>query len=71
MIQILGLLCMYFDAVVVEVEKYLLFFQIGSGHTVIPQTSFLPWTFITVSYSETALIFYPFTYKVKVWPEPI
>ena len=32
--QILGLLGMYFDAVVVEVEKYLLFFQIGSGHTV-------------------------------------
>ena len=26
--QILGLLGMYFDAVVVEVEKYLLFFQI-------------------------------------------
>ena len=33
--QILGLLGMYFDAVVVEVEKYLLFFQIGSGHTVV------------------------------------
>ena len=32
-IQILGLLGMYFDAAVVEVEKYLLFFQIGSGHT--------------------------------------
>ena len=32
--QILGLLGMYFDAVVEEVEKYLLFFQIGSGHTV-------------------------------------
>ena len=32
--QILGLLGMYFDAVVVEVEKYLLFFQTGSGHTV-------------------------------------
>ena len=31
--QILGLLGMYFDAVVVEVMKYLL--QIGSGHTVI------------------------------------
>ena len=29
--QILGLLGMYFDAVVVEVEKYLLCFQIGSG----------------------------------------
>ena len=28
---------MYFDAVVVEVEKYLLFFQIGSGHTVLPK----------------------------------
>ena len=26
LMQILGLLCMYFDAVVVEVEKYLLFF---------------------------------------------
>ena len=25
---------MYFDSVLVEVEKYLLFFQIGSGHTV-------------------------------------
>ena len=33
--QILGLLGMYFDAVVVEVEKYLLFFQIDSGHTLI------------------------------------
>ena len=33
--QILGLLGMYFDAAVVEVEKNLLFFQIGSGHTVI------------------------------------
>ena len=35
--QIPGLLGMYFDffdAVVVEVEKYSLFFQIGSGHTV-------------------------------------
>ena len=34
MMQILGLLGMYFDAVVVEVEKSLLFFQIGSGLTV-------------------------------------
>ena len=36
--QILGLLGMFFDAVVVEIEKYL-FFQIGSGHIVlhIPQ----------------------------------
>jgi len=34
LMQILGLLGMYFDAVVVEVEKSLLFFQIGSGHTV-------------------------------------
>ena len=33
--QILGLLDMYFDALVVEVEKYLLFFQIGSGLTVL------------------------------------
>ena len=32
--QILGLLGIYFDAVLIEVEKYLLFFQIGSGHTV-------------------------------------
>ena len=32
--QIMVLLGMYFDAVVVEGEKYLLFFQIGSGHTV-------------------------------------
>ena len=32
--QILVLLDMYFDSVVVEVEKYLLFFQIGSDHTV-------------------------------------
>ena len=32
--QILGLLGMNFDALVVEVEKYLLFFKIGSGHTV-------------------------------------
>ena len=34
MIQILDLLGTYSDTVVVEVEKYLLFFQIGSGHTV-------------------------------------
>ena len=34
LMQILGLYGMYFDAVVVEVEKYLLFFPIGSGHTV-------------------------------------
>ena len=33
MMQILGLLGMYFDAVVVEVEKYFPFFQIGYGHT--------------------------------------
>ena len=33
--QILDLLGMYFDAVVVEVEKSLLFFQIGHGHTVL------------------------------------
>ena len=34
--QILGLLGMYFDAVLVEVEKYvhIYIFQIGSGHTV-------------------------------------
>ena len=32
--QILGLLGMYFDAVVVEVEKCLLFILIGSGRTV-------------------------------------
>ena len=36
--QILGLLGMYFDAVVKEVEKYLLFFQIVSGHTVVKLT---------------------------------
>ena len=33
--QILGHLGMYFDAVVVEVEKYVFtFFQIGSDHSV-------------------------------------
>ena len=33
--QILGLLGIYFDAVVVEVEKQIFtFFQIGPGHTV-------------------------------------
>ena len=32
--QFLGLLGMYFDAVVVEVEMFT-FFQIGSGHTVV------------------------------------
>ena len=32
--QILGLLGMYFGAVVVEVEKYL-HFQVGSGHNVV------------------------------------
>jgi hypothetical protein len=35
--QILCLLGIYFDAVVVEVEKHLLF-QIGSGHTVFTKT---------------------------------
>ena len=30
----MGLLGMYFDAVVVEVGKCLFFFQVGSGHTV-------------------------------------
>ena len=35
LIQILGLLGMYFDAWVVEVEKYLFFLQIGYGHTVL------------------------------------
>ena len=32
--QILGLLGMYFDAVVVEVKRSIYFFQISSGHTV-------------------------------------
>ena len=32
--QILGLLGMYFDAMVVEVKNFLFLFQIGSGHTV-------------------------------------
>ena len=32
--QILGLLSMYFDAVVVEVEIFFTFIQIVSGHTV-------------------------------------
>ena len=32
--QILGLLGMYFDAVVVKVDNVLTFFQIGYGHTV-------------------------------------
>ena len=34
LIQILGLLGMYFDAVVVEVKIFFTFIQIGSGHTV-------------------------------------
>ena len=34
LMQILSLLGMYFDAVVVKVEKSLILFQIGSGHTV-------------------------------------
>ena len=34
MIQILGLLGMYFNAVVVEVKTFLTFIQIDSGHTV-------------------------------------
>ena len=34
MIQILGLLCKYFDAVVVEVKTFFTFIQIGSGHIV-------------------------------------
>ena len=33
--QILGLLGMYFDAVVVEVKTFFTFIQIGSGHTVL------------------------------------
>jgi hypothetical protein len=32
--QILGLLGMYFDAVVVEVKTFFTFIQVGSGHTV-------------------------------------
>ena len=32
--QILGLLGMYFDAVVVEVKTFFTFIQIGSGHAV-------------------------------------
>ena len=41
--QILGLLGMYFDAVVVEVEKYVFtFFQIGSGHTVLRWKNWQP-----------------------------
>jgi hypothetical protein len=39
--QILGLLGMYFDAVVVEVEKYVYSFQVGVGHTVAPSTNTL------------------------------
>ena len=35
--QILGLLGMYFDAVVVEVKTFFTFIQIGSGHTVLAQ----------------------------------
>ena len=34
LIQILGLLGKYFDAVVVEVKTFFTFIQIGSGHTV-------------------------------------
>ena len=34
MIQILGLLGMYFDAVVAEVKTFFTFIQIDSGHTV-------------------------------------
>ena len=34
MIQILGLLGMYFDAVVVEVKTFFTFIQIGSDRTV-------------------------------------
>ena len=34
LMQILGLLGMYFDAVVVEVKTFFTFIQIGSGHTV-------------------------------------
>ena len=35
--QVLGLLGMYFDAVVVEVEKYLLFFRLALAILCIPQ----------------------------------
>ena len=38
--QILGLLGMHFDAVAVEVEKSLFFFQIGSDHTVVGHISY-------------------------------
>ena len=34
LIQILGLLDMYFDTVVVRVDTFFTFIQIGSGHTV-------------------------------------
>ena len=37
LIQILGLLGIYFDAVVVEVKTFFTFIQIGSGHTVYEQ----------------------------------
>ena len=36
--QILGLLGMYFDAVVVEVKTFFTFIQIGSDHTVHAQS---------------------------------
>ena len=36
--QILGLLGMYFDAVVVKVKTFFTFIQIGSGHTVAVNT---------------------------------
>ena len=35
--HILGLLGMYFDAVLVEVKAFFTFIQIGSGHTVFDQ----------------------------------
>ena len=39
--QILGFLGMYFDAVVVEVDIFFTFFQIGSGHTVNVYTPYI------------------------------
>ena len=40
LIQILGLLDMYFDAVVVKVETFFTFIQIVSGHTVMEMDLF-------------------------------
>ena len=70
MVQILGLLGMYFDALVVEVKN---FTQIGSGHTVcfilrpnvLPAPKIRSFTSSSDSYTETVAAFPVFLFYNK------